>query len=200
MEPDQPVNDEGQPIPGPAPQRPGRRVPAEEDALLQRLYEEGRTYREIAEHLGLSPSAASVRATRLRKQGLLDRRITARHLTEELAERLNTLRAQGRTAVEIGKALGMTPQLVEYHLRQLRKAGGDQQGQGSGGEPRGKFSPIWVTARALEWPLTVRQLAAALYTDDDAGRESARSNLRHWANQGRVVRRARGLYDLAPPS
>lgn len=47
--------------------------------------------------------------------------------------------------------------------------------------------------------MTVQQLAAALYSDDPAGRQRARAVLRRWVEYERVVRQGDGAYALTSP-
>lgn len=77
----------------------------EEEAQLRTMYAAGAKFTEIAKALGYSVRKVQSKSERL---GLSCRRVPSRHADPEFLR----LRAEGKTAAEIGKIMGATPKRV----------------------------------------------------------------------------------------
>ncbi|GGS10208.1 Lrp/AsnC family transcriptional regulator [Deinococcus sedimenti] len=118
----------------------------------------------------------------------LRRHLPAHHTDAHTDALVLERRQAGQTLQTIGQELGVHGTAVSARLRRLQRAGVTVP-------PAGE--PLWARAQMVEWPVTIERLATALYgqvTGETRARTSV--NLSHWGKKGRVVRVARGVYDL----
>ena len=89
--------------------------------IIIKMKQEGYTNADIGEVLGISDKAVSMRATRLKKRGLLNS--NNRLWTSEELDQLKDLRSQGFNNADIALFLSMDHQAVKTKASQLIKAG-----------------------------------------------------------------------------